>query len=308
VWHLKHVRHLLHLKHLRVATVVTVATAVAAAGVAVGVAVAVTGGSSHRSGAPGAPAAVVNPAVPVDIPLGAASGLPPVTGDVYVVYQQGQNASAQISGAITDASSGEVARLYAQRFPYSSAPARAGSLALSPAGGTARYAFSVSPTLATRYQVELFRDSAATTPLGRSAVSTIYVVYGGTVNDVQTCSRPVCKVTYTWTLVVPAPALATEMAKQWYPYFGITLSASGTPASPTSLQLGAGDPVIVSTQRVSADEFTRTVTYTFQVGNDGYSSRTTWCTKDTEAQDGIGLPSPHSCGAATIPYPHGYLG
>jgi len=240
--------------------------------------------------------------------VGAASGLPAVTGDVYVEYQEGRKASARISGKIPDAFSGEVVRLYAQQFPYASAPAAAGSTTLQPAGGTASYTFSVTPTLATRYRVELFRDSAATTPLGRSAVSTIYVVDGGTGNLVQTCNRPDCTLTYTWTTVVPAQALPAEMAKQSYLYFGINFSTSGTPAPPTSIQLGAGDPVIVSTQRISADEFKRVVTYTFQVNDDGFNAGTAWCTKDTEAQDGMGLPSPHSCGDATLPYPNGYLG
>jgi hypothetical protein len=244
----------------------------------------------------------------VSIPVTATSGLPPVTGDVYVVYQGGKDSSAQVSGEITGAVSGEVARLFAQQFPYTSAPAPAGSLTLHPAGRTATYAFHVTPILATRYTVEVFRSSTSTTPLATSATSTIYVVYTGTTTYSQNCIRPVCHLTATYVVSVPPQALNTEMSRHWYVYFGINLAPSVEPGLPTQLQLGAADPVVGPPQRISANGFERSVSFTYRIGNDAYRTADEWCTKDTEAQDGIGLPGPHSCGSERIPYPIAYIG
>ena len=292
------------------ATVVAITAAVVAAGAAL----AITSGSSHRPGTGSAsPASIpvtgtAGSASLASIPITATSGSAPVTGDVYVVYQGGKDASAQISGEINGAASGEVARLYAQQFPYTSPPGPAGSVTLHPAGTTAGYAFQVTPSLATRYQVELFRNSTATTPLARSAASIIYVVPGGTDSDVHNCNRPVCYVTDTWTFIMPPTALTTEISKQVYAYFAVNLSPSAIPAPPASMQLGAGDPSLTAPQRISADEYEQSITFTFQAGNDAWHAAFNICTKDTEAEDGIGLPGHHGCGDPQVPYPSEYLG
>jgi serine/threonine protein kinase len=311
--HIRHLEHLRHLKHLRA----TMAVAAVAVVVAAGVAVAATGGPSHQSGG-GAPRHAAVAAFPVSrahipvsrahIPVTTTSGRPPVTGDVYVEYHGGKDASAQLSGQITSPADGEVARLYAQQFPFASPAVPAGSVTLHPAGTTASYAFQVTPTLATRYQVELFRDSTATTPLASSATSTIYVVPGGTDSEVHNCNRPVCHATFTWTFTVPPTALNTEISKQVYAYFAVNLSPSAEPEPPALLQLGAGDPLLTAAQRISADEYQQSVTFTIQAGNDAWHAAFNTCTKDTEAEDGIGLPGHHGCGDAQVPYPGGYLG
>jgi serine/threonine protein kinase len=302
--HLRHLEHLGRLRRLRLALIIAVVAAVAAAGVAL----AITSGSPHRPSAPNHPAAAGRPGPPVSIPVTATSGLPPVTGDVYVGYHGGKDSSAQVSGEITGAVSGDVARLFAQQFPYTSAPAPAGSLTLHPAGRTAMYAFQVTPTLATRYTVEVFRSSTSTTPLATSATSTIYVVPTGTTTYSQNCIRPVCHLTATYVVYMPPQALNTEMSKHWYVYFGVNLAPSVEPGPPAQLQLGADDPIVGPPQRISANKFERSVSFTYQIGNDAYRAVDQWCTKDTEAQDGIGLPGPHSCGSQRIPYPIAYIG
>ena len=151
-------------------------------------------------------------------PITAKSSLPPVTGHVFVVYQGGTDASARVQGEIKGATSGEIAQLYAQQFPYQSAPAPAGSIILHPTGTTTRYAFQVTPALATRYKVALFRNSTATIPIAISATSTIYVTTTGTSGNTQTCGRPVCHEIFRMRILVPAPALKTEISKPWYPY------------------------------------------------------------------------------------------
>lgn len=263
-----------------------------------------SGGGSGNGGSGGGP-------VPVSIPISATSSSAAVTGNVFVTYLgQGSNSpNAKISGEISNATSGEVARLYAQQFPYTGAPAPVASLTLQPAGGTAAYAFQVAPTLATRYETELFKNSTATKPLAVSIATTVYVVYHGTNTDTKSCNGTTCTYTYSYVETVPPSALAAEMSKQWYTYFAVNLSSSGQPATPTTMQLGAGDPVVGAAQQVSADEFSRTVTFTFTTNGDGYDFVSEWCDKDTEAQGGVGLPGSHGCGSdSSVPQGVAYLG
>jgi hypothetical protein len=99
-------------------------------------------------------------------------------------------------------------------------------------------------------------------------------------------------------------ALNTEISKQVYAYFAVSLSSSGVPKSPASLQLGAGDPAsahhnaspLMSTSRAS---------FTIHVGNDGWADAFNICTQDTDASDGIGLPGHHNCGDPQVPYSSG---
>jgi hypothetical protein len=69
------------------------------------------------------------------ITIAATSKIKPVTGDVYVVFHGGTSSSAVIRGAISVTASGEVARLYAQRFPYTK-PAKPIQSVLFNTGGT----------------------------------------------------------------------------------------------------------------------------------------------------------------------------
>jgi len=243
------------------------------------------------------------------MPITATSALSPVTGDTYVRYLGGSDASAEISGQVKGATSGEIVRLYARQFPFTAAPVPAGSLTLHPAGSTATYSFRVTPALATRYQVELSRNSATAKPLASSIATTIYVVAIPQRVGAPGCGgRPVCHLTETHLVFVPPSALRTEMSKSWYSYLGLNLSSSGTPPDPASLQLGAGNPVIGTPQLIAANGFSVTITYTFNVGPGGYHFHSTLCTKDTEAQDGIGLPGSHGCGNGSIPGSYAYLG
>jgi hypothetical protein len=245
---------------------------------------------------------------PASFPITAASDVPPVTGDVLVVYHGGKDASAQISADIKGVTNGEIAKLYAQQFPFKSAPAPVGSMILNPAGKTARVAFQVTPSLATRYTVKLYRSSTATTPLASSVARTIYVTVTATSGSSRRCGRPVCHETFRLQEFVPSSALDTEVQKQWYPYLGLRLAPVKAPASPSLLQLGAGSPHVTKSRRISADEFGLTITFSFRIGNHAYSWNWSACAKDTEAQDGIGLPGPHDCGSQRVRASAAYLG
>ena len=245
---------------------------------------------------------------PVTVPIAVTSSLPPVTGDVLVQSQGGKDASARVQGEINGVTRGEVAELYAQQFPYRRAAAPVSSVILRPTGRTAKYAFTVTPILATRYRVELFPSSTATAPVGRSATRTVYVTLSGTSGDGQACSRPVCHETFQMHVAVPASALSAEISKRWLPYFAVNLAPKVQPASPAELVLGFGDPHVTASRRISATEFRVTITFAFTVGNDGYNWSWNTCSKDSEAADGIGLPGPHGCGSSRVPASAGYLG
>ncbi|HEV2243069.1 MAG TPA: serine/threonine-protein kinase [Streptosporangiaceae bacterium] len=240
--------------------------------------------------------------------ISASSALAPVTGDVYVVYLGGTNSSATLSGTVKDTGSGEVARLYALRFPFGGTPAQAGSVALQPTAGTASYSFQVTPSLATRYKVEVFASATATSPVATSATTTVYVAPSATNSGTPTCGRPVCHESITIRVFVPASVLSAEIAKQWYPYFAINLAPAIEPAAPSVMSLGAGNGQVSAAQRVSSTEYDITVTFSFDIGSDAYHWRWRTCDKATEAQDGMGLPGNHGCGAPTATAGQRYLG
>ena len=265
----------------------------AAAGIAAGAILATGGSPSHG---------------PVTLPIAAKSRLAPLTGDVYVVYRDGKYASAEIHGGIKGATSGEVAQLYAQPFPYRRAPVPAGSVILHRTGTTAAYTFRVTPTLATRYRVKLLQNSAATTPLATSASITIYVTLAGSTGNGQKCGRPVCHEKFLMHVLVPAPALNTEIAKPWYPYFGLNLAPTKAPPAPRWLLLGTGHPHVTAARQVSPGEFEVTITYSFRIGNKAYYWNWATCARDTESVDGIGLPGHHGCGDGRVLAAAAYLG
>jgi len=238
------------------------------------------------------------------ITIAAASKIKPVTGDVYVVYLGGSYNNATIHGTITAAAAGEVATLYAQRFPYTKAPAPLRSVTLS-GSGTRTYSFTVTPTLATRYKVKLFAKS---TLLATSPTKSVYVVANGSVTGGAPCGRPVCKETFHVYTVLPSSALGVEMRKHVYPYFGLNLSPVVEPPPPTWLYLNAGHASVSAARRINANVFENTITFTFTIGNDGYYWAWIACTKDTVSADGLGLPGYHGCGASKVLRTVAYLG
>jgi serine/threonine protein kinase len=266
-------------RRIAVAVVIVAAAAGLAAGLTVGL---LPGGSG--------------PANAATLPISVKSAQSAVSGDVYVVYLGGEKASAEVYGEIGKAANGELARLYAQQFPYRNAPTAVSSVMLHPAGTKASYEFEVTPTLATRYRVELFKSSTASTPLATSGVTAIYVDLYQSTEAIQTCGRPVCHESLQVIELTPPSALQAEMSKQEYLYFGINLATTGEPSLPQLLQLGAGTGHATAARRISADEFGYTVTFSFPVGSDAYHWDWRSCARATEAADGIGLPGHHGCG------------
>ena len=241
------------------------------------------------------------------ITIAATSRIPAVTGDVMVVFQGGKYGNARIHGTITGAAAGDVATLYAQRFPYTTAAKPVRSSTLS-ATGTTTYSFTVAPTLATRYQVKLFARKGATTPLATSPRQNVYVGMNGRVTGFKTCGRPVCHEALHVFTILPSSALGVEMSKHVYPYFGLNLSATSTPPGPRWLYLNAGHASVSAARRISATEYEQTLTYSFTIGNDGAAWNWNGCVKDTVSRDGLGLPGSHGCGVHRIRATVSYLG
>jgi hypothetical protein len=240
------------------------------------------------------------------ISVAASTKLPLVTHDAFVLYQEGAYASAKIHGTISGAGVGEVARLYAQPFPYKKAAASVATVTLK--ASKASYSFTVSPSLATRYWVKLFKSKTATAPVVASSLQNVYVALANVATGIKTCARPTCKETITLTTKVPSSALSTELAKPVYAYFGLSLSKTGAPKLPATLTRNGGKASVSKATRLSATQYRFTMKFTFTVGNDGYEWLVSECSKDAVTKDGIGLPGTHSCGASKISASIPYLG
>jgi len=240
------------------------------------------------------------------ISVAASTKLPLVTRDALVLYQTGAYASAKIHGTISGADAGEVARLYAQPFPYKKAAAAIATVTLK--ASKVSYSFTVSPSLATHYWVKLFKSKTAAAPVAASSLQNVYVTLANAATGFKTCGRPTCQETLTFTTKVPSSALSTELAKPVYAYFGLSLSTSGTPKPPATLARSGGKADVSKSTRLSATQYKFTIKYTFTVGNDGYVWLWNECSKDAVTKDGIGLPGTHSCGAGKVAASTLYLG
>jgi len=251
------------------------------------------------------------PTTTATISISAKSALKPVTGNVFVVFKAGKFANAHIKGSVTGATSGQVLQLFAQQFPFKKAAAKLGSpVTLSAA--SMPYSFPVTPTLATRYHVELFTDSSETTRVAKSAGQIVYVASAGRFSGFRSCNRrgqrPVCHQRIHVTVTVPPSTVRTERPKAWHLYFGLKLRRIGIPSRPKTLKLNGGNARVVSKKKLNSQQYAITFTLSFRVGNDGYFFVFNACQKDTESTDGLNLPGHHSCGNRFISSRLPYLG
>jgi len=240
------------------------------------------------------------------ISIFATSKIKPVSGYVMVVYRGGAYSSATIHGKITGATAGDVATLYAQQFPYKTKPAPLASKTLT--ASTQVYSFTVTPDLATHYDIRLFASATAKTPIATSPVQNVYVQPGGTSTGGQACGRPVCHETFRLWWIVPSSDLSAAMKDPVYAYFGINLGGASIPPPPNWLYKNGGDAKISGPYRVNAGEYETTIRYTFTIGNDSYYWLWDACGRDQVSKDGLGIPGYHDCGASRIPRTITYLG
>jgi eukaryotic-like serine/threonine-protein kinase len=283
----RHPARLLHLGALTAAGAIAAATAVVAAGATVAAT-----GTTPPSDVALRPAAAYQAPL-ITIPFAAAAPYT-VKGQSAVVYRGGKGATAQVSGKITGAAKGEIARIYAEPFPFTGQPKLVGSAPLTPTGGTVTYRFTVTPSVATRYQVKVF-SGTSTGPLAASPVKTIYVLALLDSNATIDCANATCRIKETFAVHVPASALPTEMSKPVYTYFAVSYSSQ----APTVARLGAGSPVISAPQKTAPDGFRVVVNYTYPAGKGQSNAAIPICMKDTEPANGVGLPGSNGCGTPT---------
>jgi hypothetical protein len=251
--------------------------------------------------------ALATPATTPTITIAAKSTFQKVTGDVFVVYRAGSASSATISGSIASATAGEIVKVYAKQFPFSTAAAPVGTPITLSTTGTDPYSFSVTPTLATRYKVELFA-SDGTTLLAVSPRVTVFVAVHSILSGGGRCARPTCSQTYHYRTVLPALAFRIERSKRWYSYFGVRLNATHIPPAPRTIRLGAGHVRVSATRKLNGHEYAVTFTFRFFIGRNAAHWAFNFCQKDTEAKDGLGLPGHHGCGLTFISSHRYYLG
>jgi hypothetical protein len=250
--------------------------------------------------AAGALPAVAAPAASPTITIAAKSLFKPVTGDVFVVYLAGKFASAQIHGTISGGK-GDLVTLFAQPFPFNNPATPVRSVTLTKSSQP--YSFTVTPTLATRYQVQLQTGTGTV----MSASVPVYVSNQQTWSGTKTCSRPVCHERIRVTEIVPASTLSDEISKHWYFYFALNLNQNRTPPVPRFARLDTQvsiSPAVAGGSR----RFMRTLRWSFRIGKDGYAFVWFTCSKDTENIDGLGLPGHHACGVTVIDTTAEYVG
>jgi hypothetical protein len=184
--------------------------------------------------------------------------------------------------------------------------ARAASKTFTSAG-TKVYAFTVTPALATRYQVKLYASRTASAPLAMSRGQYVYVTPEGVFSTpTKSCTSSTCHAGFSVFLFLPSSALGVEMSKHVYPYFDVNLS-TGTPPAPNWLYLNRGDPT-VKVRRISAGEFEITLGFTFSTNHENARWDFTECQRDTVTEDGLGLPGSHGCGASRLSVNQFYVG
>jgi hypothetical protein len=244
------------------------------------------------------------------ITVSAATANNAVDGNVYVYYRVNGLANATITATVSHGTKGEVAQLTAQPYPFTAPPQVVGG----PVKITGRHQslrFQVTPSLATRYRVQILRSSGASSALVTSNSRTVYVALIAHYQYTQkTCPRPRCFVTILFTVPVAQSAVQTELAKHVYVYWGINLAPSGPePPDPTTLKLQQQLKTTDATALTSGAGYQVTLAFKFTVNQNAFRYHWNICTKADVSVDGIGLPGTSQCGNPSISaHSPGYLG
>jgi hypothetical protein len=254
----------------------------------------------------GAGTAVAASPATATVTIAAKSAFQPVTGDTFVIFLgSGTTDAATISGTVTGATSGDslTVTLLGRKFGAAGYSATSKHVTTASSSGNS-YSFTVRPGLATSYEVQV-TDAGAI--IGTSPAKAVYVVPPASLTGKTGCSRPVCHITLKVSVKVPISAYATETAKHLYLYSRLFLAKRGEPAPPKLLELSS-TATASKPAKLHTYEFTVTIRFAFRIGEDGYRWSINFCTKDSEAKDGVGLPGQHGCGNKWISADPAYLG
>jgi len=229
------------------------------------------------------------------------SHLARVSGHVLVAYGAGGLADATISGTVTGGH-GDRVQLLADRFGSRTFTADGPSRAVA---GSGKYSFRVQPPLMTEYRVQLL---SGPTVIRRSSLVTVFVEATVGQTGGGKCRQSPCVQTLHLSVTVPPSAYRREAGKHWFLYSGLRLGQPGhIPPLPRFLTLDRHARASKA-RRARADEFLITLKYTFNIGGNSYRLAMNYCTRDSLAADGLGLPGHHGCGDKRIKLNAGYLG
>jgi len=233
---------------------------------------------------------------------------PNVTHDTIVFYGNKTLQNAVISGTVSGATSGDVVTLLAKPFKAKTFAPTGKPVTLT--SSTEGYSFSVRPTLATAYEAQVTTGSTV------DATSAVKFVYVGLLQNVvkngyrYKCNKSFteCSLIVTTRTIVPASAYRSESTKRWYLYLALNRSHRvPSKKAPKYLLLDrtarASKPV-----RINATDFQIVFTFPFAIDHENVQPFPNFCTKDSEAKDGIGLPGHHGCGNSKIPSDTLYIG
>jgi hypothetical protein len=207
-----------------------------------------------------------------------------VYGVSYHNFDQGL-----VSGVVTGFASGDVVTLLAEPFKATSFKATGSPETLTTSGS---YSFTVEPSLATKYEVEV---STGSTVDVTSAVQTVYVStnsgYSG-VHKKCDLKTNTCTYGYKAYFYVPASAYKVESRKPLHLYLAQWYVKGASPA-----WYYLDKKVSVSkVARVNRGEFRYTLTFYIRLRSGENYWSTFYCTQDSESKDGLGLPGRHGCG------------
>jgi hypothetical protein len=206
-----------------------------------------------------------------------------------------------LSGHVTGAKGG-VAVLLRERFGARKYTATGASARLS--GSPARYTFEVAPSVETRYKVEV---SVSGKVVATSVSATVWVAVTGVVSHQHRKCSPAgsptsCTFSYQVREKVPVAAYVTETGKHFYLY-----QAVGYPALPKVFTL-TKTAQVSKVSKVNSGEFKIVLTFHIPLRHHAGRWLTTFCTRDSESRDGLGIPGHHGCGNKAIKLTAVYVG
>ena len=181
---------------------------------------------------------------------------------------------------------GTPVRLQAQVFPFTHGFAQVAQTTTRTAGA---YTFTVHPSLATHYRVK----SAGAT----SRTMTFYVEGLSKPLSQNLCipNGTACQVSATFNNWLPAAVGAREMAHKTFLYVGLNRLAPRSP--PTLVRQSA---FALKVTRVSSTKWFLAIVFNYPRAGVQWVTYS-FCTREIESSDGLGLPVHTGCGNASIP-------
>ncbi len=226
---------------------------------------------------------------------------PALFGYQLVPYRQ----TGTITGKVNGGASGTKVELRSDVFPFTegfSHPVRG----VTSAGGI--FSFTVSPVLATEYQVAL-----SASPSVHSSTVELFVFQGDTKFKFTysagcSASAPTkCTFTAGDEALFPTSVAKARVAKHEYIYFGLNLvpRAKADVPPPTTLKLDPNARIVYTPTSVPGtydEKFSGSYSVPASYRSSGWSSRWVgeWCAPETFTQDGFGLPFHYGCGKTSV--------